>query len=77
MPLALGIGEGGEQNAPLGRVVVGGLIFGIALFRALAPLIPRRYRGIQAEKVARALIRKANEGGRGAEIVESDRLQDF
>jgi multidrug efflux pump subunit AcrB len=25
MPMALGIGEGGEQNAPLGRAVVGGL----------------------------------------------------
>jgi CzcA family heavy metal efflux pump len=26
LPVALGLGEGGEQNAPLGRVVVGGLI---------------------------------------------------
>jgi len=25
MPMALGLGEGGEQNAPLGRAVVGGL----------------------------------------------------
>jgi CzcA family heavy metal efflux pump len=27
LPMALGMGEGGEQNAPLGRAVVGGLIF--------------------------------------------------
>jgi multidrug efflux pump subunit AcrB len=27
MPMALGIGEGGEQTAPLGRAVVGGLLF--------------------------------------------------
>jgi CzcA family heavy metal efflux pump len=27
MPMALGHGEGGEQNAPLGRAVIGGLIF--------------------------------------------------
>jgi multidrug efflux pump subunit AcrB len=27
IPMALGFGEGGEQNAPLGRAVVGGLIF--------------------------------------------------
>jgi multidrug efflux pump subunit AcrB len=27
VPLSLGIGEGGEQNAPLGRAVIGGLIF--------------------------------------------------
>jgi multidrug efflux pump subunit AcrB len=25
LPLALGLGEGGEQNAPLGRAVIGGL----------------------------------------------------
>jgi multidrug efflux pump subunit AcrB len=25
-PMALGMGEGGEQNAPLGRAVVGGLL---------------------------------------------------
>ena len=27
IPMALGVGEGGEQNAPLGRAVIGGLIF--------------------------------------------------
>jgi CzcA family heavy metal efflux pump len=27
LPMALGIGEGGEQNAPLGRAVIGGLLF--------------------------------------------------
>jgi multidrug efflux pump subunit AcrB len=27
VPMALGLGEGGEQNAPLGRAVIGGLMF--------------------------------------------------
>jgi multidrug efflux pump subunit AcrB len=27
VPMALGMGEGGEQNAPLGRAVIGGLLF--------------------------------------------------
>ena len=27
IPMALGAGEGGEQNAPLGRAVIGGLLF--------------------------------------------------
>jgi len=27
VPMALGMGDGGEQNAPLGRAVIGGLIF--------------------------------------------------
>jgi multidrug efflux pump subunit AcrB len=26
-PMALGLGQGGEQNAPLGRAVIGGLLF--------------------------------------------------
>lgn len=50
---------------------------GIGIARLLAPLIPRRYRGIEAEKVARALIRLANDGGSGVEFVESERLQTF
>ena len=27
VPMSLGLGEGGEQNAPLGRAVIGGLMF--------------------------------------------------
>ena len=27
LPMALALGEGGEQNAPLGRAVIGGLLF--------------------------------------------------
>ena len=30
VPMALGLGDGGEQNAPLGRAVIGGLLFGTA-----------------------------------------------
>jgi len=33
VPMALGLGEGGEQNAPLGRSVIGGLV--IATFATL------------------------------------------
>jgi multidrug efflux pump subunit AcrB len=33
MPMALGLGEGGEQNAPLGRAVIGGLL--VATFATL------------------------------------------
>jgi Cu/Ag efflux pump CusA len=27
IPMSLGLGDGGEQNAPLGRAVIGGLLF--------------------------------------------------
>jgi multidrug efflux pump subunit AcrB len=33
LPMSLGLGEGGEQNAPLGRAVIGGL--GMATFATL------------------------------------------
>jgi len=33
LPMALGMGEGGEQNAPLGRAVIGGLL--LATFTTL------------------------------------------
>jgi multidrug efflux pump subunit AcrB len=41
LPMALGIGEGGEQNAPLGRAVIGGLVF--ATFATLI-FVPTMYR---------------------------------
>jgi len=50
---------------------------GIVLAKAFVWLIPRRYRGIEAEKVARALILLANEGSTGVQFVESERLQGF
>ncbi len=39
IPLALGWGEGGEQNAPLGRAVIGGLVFGTAATLTFVPVL--------------------------------------
>jgi multidrug efflux pump subunit AcrB len=38
-PMALGLGEGGEQNAPLGRAVIGGLLFATAATLFLVPVV--------------------------------------
>jgi len=38
-PMALGIGEGGEQNAPLGRAVIGGLILATAATLFFVPVV--------------------------------------
>ena len=38
-PMALGLGEGGEQNAPLGRAVVGGLIFATFATLLFVPVV--------------------------------------
>jgi multidrug efflux pump subunit AcrB len=49
-PMALGLGEGGEQNAPLGRAVIGGLVFATVATLIFVPVVfsiahrPRRVR---------------------------------
>jgi len=39
LPMALGLGEGGEQNAPLGRAVIGGLIFATIATLIFVPVV--------------------------------------
>ncbi|RKR38149.1 efflux RND transporter permease subunit [Paraburkholderia sp. BL17N1] len=53
IPMALGLGEGAEQNAPLGRAVIGGLLFATVstlffvplVFAAIHSRLARRHRG--------------------------------
>jgi multidrug efflux pump subunit AcrB len=39
LPMSLGLGEGGEQNAPLGRAVIGGLLFATFATLLLVPVV--------------------------------------
>ncbi|WP_415752929.1 efflux RND transporter permease subunit [Pseudomonas putida] len=39
LPMALGMGEGGEQNAPLGRAVIGGLLFATVATLLFVPVL--------------------------------------
>ena len=39
LPMALGLGEGGEQNAPLGRAVIGGLVFATVATLVFVPTV--------------------------------------
>jgi len=39
VPMSLGLGEGGEQNAPLGRAVIGGLIFATISTLIFVPVV--------------------------------------
>jgi len=52
IPMALGLGEAGEQNAPLGRAVIGGLIFATFATLVFVPvvfsLVHRHHRGTAA-----------------------------
>jgi multidrug efflux pump subunit AcrB len=39
LPMSLGLGEGGEQNAPLGRAVIGGLLFATLATLMFVPVV--------------------------------------
>jgi multidrug efflux pump subunit AcrB len=39
VPMALGLGDGGEQNAPLGRAVIGGLMFATVATLVFVPSV--------------------------------------
>ena len=51
IPMALGFGEGGEQNAPLGRAVIGGLVFATV---ATLFFVPTVFAFIRKSKFAKA-----------------------
>jgi multidrug efflux pump subunit AcrB len=56
VPMAIGLGEGGEQNAPLGRAVIGGLIFATAATLFFVPVFfsllhARPGQAVQQEKL--------------------------
>jgi multidrug efflux pump subunit AcrB len=55
LPMSLGLGEGGEQNAPLGRAVIGGLL--VATFATLL-FVPVVYSVLRRSSVPRS-----DEGG--------------
>ncbi|MGO9930745.1 MAG: efflux RND transporter permease subunit [Steroidobacteraceae bacterium] len=55
IPMALGLGEGAEQNAPLGRAVIGGLLFATVSTLFFVPVIfAGLHRRLELRKQARA-----------------------
>ncbi|HEX9392974.1 MAG TPA: efflux RND transporter permease subunit [Usitatibacteraceae bacterium] len=57
LPMALGFGEGGEQNAPLGRATIGGLLFATISTLFFVPLV---FAGIH-QRLARRAVRHGQE----------------
>jgi multidrug efflux pump subunit AcrB len=58
-PMALGLGEGGEQNAPLGRAVIGGLIFATVATLMFVPVVFSMVHKKKAPEAAREVPAKA------------------
>jgi multidrug efflux pump subunit AcrB len=53
VPMAIGLGEGGEQNAPLGRAVIGGLLFATIATLFFVPVVFSLIHGRRERKRAR------------------------
>ncbi|MGD0568370.1 MAG: efflux RND transporter permease subunit [Candidatus Sulfotelmatobacter sp.] len=53
VPMALGLGEGGEQNAPLGRAVIGGLLFATVATLFFVPSVFAMFHSRREAKRAR------------------------
>jgi CzcA family heavy metal efflux pump len=54
VPMALGFGEGGEQNAPLGRAVIGGLLFATVATLFFVPSVFTIIHGRREQRLAEA-----------------------
>mgnify|MGYP002335823473 CR=1 FL=1 len=62
IPMALGVGEGGEQNAPLGRAVIGGLLFATVSTLFFVPVVYAAvHQRLAARKASRAGLHPATE----------------
>ncbi|TCM19672.1 CzcA family heavy metal efflux pump [Novosphingobium sp. PhB165] len=59
-PMALGLGEGGEQNAPLGRAVIGGLVCATIATLFFVPTVFAFFHGRRREKVAPMEVQAAH-----------------
>lgn len=66
VPMALGLGDGGEQNAPLGRAVIGGLLFATVstLF-----FVPTFFSVLHGYKQKRALLKEQQLNGNLGESI--------
>ncbi len=56
LPMAVGLGEGGEQNAPLGRAVIGGLMFATVATLLFVPSVYSLIHGMRKEPNQSAVI---------------------
>jgi multidrug efflux pump subunit AcrB len=74
LPMAIGLSDGGEQNAPMGRAVIGGIITSTLLTLVVVPVL-YTYLDTLGRRISARLAHKPSGGG-GAEIVPSSREGD-
>jgi multidrug efflux pump subunit AcrB len=61
IPMALGMGDGGEQNAPLGRAVIGGLLCATVATLVFVPCVFALIHGSESRRLSREQKRLVEE----------------
>ena len=59
LPLALGLGEGGEQQAPMGRAIIGGVVTSTLLTLVVVPVLYTYLDALHARRLRRKAARTA------------------
>jgi multidrug efflux pump subunit AcrB len=74
LPMALGMGEGGEQNAPLGRAVIGGLLLATLTTLFVVPLVYSLLRKNPPIDFERRIVEEEHEYLRDEMLQREDQL---
>ena len=72
LPMALGMGEGGEQNAPLGRAVIGGLLLATVTTLFVVPLVYSMLRTKAPVDYERKMVEEEHEYMRDEMMLRED-----
>ena len=73
LPMAIGMGEGGEQQAPMGRAVIGGVITSTLLTLVVVP-VAYSYLDSLGKRISRYL-KRGEEPEHGKETLEDEKLE--
>ena len=73
LPMALGLGEGGEQNAPLGRAVIGGLVLATVTTLFVVPLVYSMLRTKPPVDYERRIVEEEHEYLQDEMLLREDR----
>jgi multidrug efflux pump subunit AcrB len=74
LPMALGMGEGGEQNAPLGRAVIGGLLLATLTTLFVVPMVYSLLRKNPPVDYERRIVEEEHEYLRDEMLLREDQL---
>jgi multidrug efflux pump subunit AcrB len=74
LPMALGMGEGGEQNAPLGRAVIGGLLLATLTTLFVVPMVYSLLRKLPPVDYERRIVEEEHEYLRDEMLLREDQL---